>query len=142
MSQFVDSFESEKLKKLISNKEEYLQRLLLDDKNKSSAQILQREIMFLKNEILPIVLNNTCIIHSEFAKRAVRCMDSALKTKCNGLLIYQPINEEYVNNPIIGIANKRANQKFGTYGAIELFIDNMDANSVKVKPINLLIDEL
>lgn len=140
MAKHIDSYEAERLRKLIIHKENYLVKLLETDKNNSAAQITQREIMFLKNDILPIVLNNTCIVHNEFVKRCVRCIDSAISIKCNGLIIYQPIDENYTVNPIIGISNKRANQKAGTYGAMEIYIDNMDGNGAKVSPINLLID--
>jgi hypothetical protein len=95
--------------------------------------------MFLKNDLLPIVLNNTSVIHSEFVKYAVKCFDSALQHRCNGLLLYQPIDEQYIDRPIIGIVNPRANQRFGTFGAMEIYIDNMDANGAKVKPFNLPI---
>lgn len=140
MAKFIDSFEAEKLKKLISSKKDYLTRLLDNDGNKAACQIMQREIMFLENDILPLIQNCTNLFHGEFSKYAVKCLESALEYKCNGLLLYQPIDENYCEQPIIGIANKRENQKFGTFGAMQVCIDNMDANGVKVKPINLLID--
>lgn len=135
---FFDSYEAERLRKLIAHKESYLQALQ-GDKSKPAYQLTQREIMFLKNDLLPIVLNQTVIIHSEFVKYAVKCFDSALMQNCNGLLMYQPINENYIDRPIIGIVNPRANQRFGTFGAMEIYIDNMDANGANVKPFNLPI---
>lgn len=134
-----DSYEVERLRKLITHKETYLQTLQ-GDKSKAAYQLTQREIMFLKNEILPIVLNNTSIIHSEFTKYAVKCMDAALSAKCNALLMYQPIEENYINKPIIGIVNPRTNQRFGTFGAMEISITNMDANGCSVEPFNLPIE--
>ncbi len=138
MNKYFDSYEAERLRKLITHKETYLQTLQ-GDKSKTSYVLTQREIMLLKTEILPIVLNNTSVIHSEFVKYAVRCYDSALSFNCSGLLMYQPIQEHYIDRPIIGIVNPRQYQKFGTFGAMEIFIDNMDANGVKVQPFNLPI---
>jgi len=138
MIKYFDSYEVERLRKLITHKGAYLQSLQ-GDKSKASYQLTQREIMFLKNDILPIVLNNTSVIHSEFVKYAITCFDSALQHHCNGLLFYQPIDENYIDRPIIGIVNPRANQRFGTFGAMEIYIDNMDGNVASVKPFNLIL---
>ena len=139
MNKYIDSYEVERMRKLIAHKESYLQTLQ-GDKSKPSYQLTQREIMFLRNDILPVLLNNTSIIHSEFIKYAVKCFDSALIAHCNGLLIYQPIDENYIDRPIIGIVNHRQHQRFGTFGAIEIYVDNMDANGAKVQPFNLHIE--
>jgi hypothetical protein len=135
---FFDSYEAERLRKLIAHKETYLQSIS-GDKSKAAYQLTQREIMLLKTELLPIILNNTSVIHSEFVKYAVKCFDAALTANCNGLLMYQPIQEQYNEQPLIGIVNPRANQRFGTFGAMEIYIDNMDANGTNVKPFNLLL---
>lgn len=136
---YFDSYEAERLRKLIAHKETYLQTIS-GDKSKTAYQLTQREIMFLKNDLLPIILNNTSVIHSEFTKYAIKCFDAALSAKCNGLLMYQPINEDYTNKPIIGIVNPRMNQRFGTLGAMEIYIDNMDGNGCNVEPFNLPIE--
>ncbi len=138
---YFDSSECERLKKLITHKETYLQTLA-DNKNKLAYQLTQREIMFLRADLLPIIQSNSMIIHSEFAKYAVRAFDAALINKVNGLLIYQPIQENYTDSPIIGIVNSRANQTPGTFGAIEIFIDNMDYNGCKVRPLNINLNTL
>ena len=137
MSKYIDSFEVEALKKLIASKEQYLQKT-----TGAQFQILQREIMFLKNDILTIIQRNTNIIHSEFGKYAVRGFDAALQYKCNGLIIYQPIDENYIDSPIVGILNNRQLNRFGAFGAIELDIINMDGNGAKVRPINLPLNLL
>ncbi len=138
MSKYFDSYEAERLRKLIANKETYL-KTLTGENSKTAYQFTQKEIMFFKNELLPVILNNTSVIHSEFVKYAVKCFDSALSANCNGLLLYQPIQEQYIDRPTIGIVNPRANQRFGTFGAMEIYIDNMDANGANVKPFNLPI---
>lgn len=139
MIKFFDSYEVETLKKLIASKEQYLQKT-----TGNTYQIIQREIMFLKNDVLPIVLNNTSVIHSEIVKYVIRAFDKALEFKCNGIFIYIPINENYTERPLIGIANSRSGLEFGEPGAMQLFAEiiNEDGNEAKVQPINLPLDEL
>lgn len=139
MIKFFDSPEAEKLKKLILDKKLYLSKL---DNNKFAYQQTQKEIIFLEKEILPVVLYDTNVIHSEFGKYAVRGFETALQYKCNGLIIYQPIDENYTDSPIVGILNNRQLNRFGTFGAIELDIINMDGNGAKVRPINLPLNLL
>jgi len=139
MIHIYESYEVERLRKLIADKEKYLNTLAATEK-KIAYQMTQREIMFLKNDILPIIMNDTSIFHSEFTKYASKCLDAAFKFKCNGLIFYEPLYDQYKDYPIIGVANPRQNQKFGTPGAIEIFIDNMDGNGCGVKPFNLPIE--
>jgi len=140
---FYDSTEAEHMRKLIANKESYIQTLLAAN-NKVAYQIVQAEIMFLKNDIFPIVLTKTNYKHDEFSKFAVKCFDTSLLHKCNGLLIYQPIDENYIDRPKIGFVNPRANQQFGTVGAMEVFVEmiNMDGNGAKVNPYLLPLKAL
>lgn len=127
-----DSFEVERLKKLILYKEKYLQTLQAD-KSKAAYQLVEREIMLLKKDILPIVQRNTMIIHHEFAKHAVSVFDAALQNQCNGMLLFQTIEKEYTGQPTIGIYNDAANQKYGTLGAIEII--SMDGNGASINAI-------
>lgn len=133
-----DSHEAITLRKMIEGKKKYLQAIKTD----FAYQQTQKEILFLENDILPIVLRNTNIIHSEFGKYAIRGFDTALKYRCNGFLLYQPIDEHYTEKPIIGIFNLRASQAYGTFGAMNIFVDNMDGMGAKVEPINLLLTDL
>ena len=130
-----DSLEVMKLKKLIAGKEKYLSTISPD--KEYAFQMMQNEILFLKNDVLPVLLKNTSIQHQSFVNYAVSKYDKAIGFKANGILIYYPIDENYTDSPIVGIANLRANQNFGTFGAMEIYIDNMDGNGVKVKPLNL-----
>jgi hypothetical protein len=125
---------------MIDRKEQYYRQKVDEGATKKHLQALQSEITFLKNYILPIVLRSTVIEHSEFVRYAISSYDNAIQKNCNGLLIYQPIKNDYSDQPIIGIANLRQLDEFGTQGAIELHVSNMDGNGVKVRPMNLLID--
>jgi hypothetical protein len=133
--EYIESIEVMKLKKLIASKEKYLATIPSD--KTYSFQITQSEILFLKNDVLPILLKNTSISHQDFVKYAVSKYDKAVGIKANGILMYYPINENYTDTPKIGIANIRANQMAGTFGAIEIYVDNMDGNGCKVTPLNL-----
>ena len=130
-----DSIEVINLRKLIESKEVYLSKI--EDKTSISFKLTQKEILFLKHDILPLLTRNSSIQHFEFSKYANNKFTKALEHKCNGLLIYYPINDSYEDKPIIGIANPRANMNFGSIGAMEIYIDNMDGNGCKVHPINL-----
>ena len=137
---YFDSSEATALRRLIDSKKKYLSTIKIE----YSFQQLQKEIMLLEKDILPIVLNNTSVIHSEIAKYAIRSYDKALEMKNYGMLMYIPIDENYTNCPIIGVANIRANLGFGTPGAMELFAEliNMDDNGAKPQPVNLNLDAL
>ena len=130
-----DSLEVSKLKKLIAGKEKYLTTIAPE--KEYLFQIMQNEILFLKNEVMTILLKNTSIAHQNFVNYAVTKFDKAIELNANGILLYFPIDENYTDAPRIGIANMRANQNYGTFGAMEVFIDNMDGNGCKVKPLNL-----
>ena len=134
-----DSLEVMKLKKLISSKEKYMATIAGDKDKVFSYQITQNEILFLRNDVLPILLKNTSIQHMNFINYAVLKYDKAIELNSNGLLLYYAIDENYTNSPKIGIANMRANQKFGAFGSIEIYVDNMDGNGCKITPLNLNI---
>lgn len=125
---------------MIARKEAYYRQKQSEGAGEKHLKAMQSEIMFLKDYILPIVLRSTVIEHSEFFRYAMSSYDTAIQKNCNGLLIYQPIKNDYSDQPIIGIANLRQLDEFGTQGAIELHVSNMDGNGAKVKPMNLLID--
>jgi len=123
----IDSFESERLRKLIADKKAFLKK----QTNPTAAKLLQREIMFLENEILPVVLINSTILHGEVHKYVIRCFDEAVQRKCNGLLIYLPAWNEYKGNPIIGVSNPRRpkiGQLFGD-GFSEIFVNEIEIHN-------------
>ena len=130
---YYDSPEIIALRKLITSKKKYLATIKVE----FAYQQLQKEIMLLEKDILPIVLNNSSVNHSEFARYALTCFDLALTHRCNGLLIYQPIELQYAEQPKIGICNSMANSPYRTPGAVEVFVVNMDGYGVEPMPLNL-----
>ena len=129
---YCDSHEVEQLKKLINNKRSYLAKI----ENKTSYQFVQKEILFLANEILPIVAGNTMISLNDFCKHAIRAYNAAIDYKCNGLLMYVPISDNYQDSPIVGIVNSRELMR-GQSGSIEVSVINMDGFGGAVEPINI-----
>ena len=133
-----ESFESEKLKKIIEDKKRFFQK----QTNKVAAQLLQKEIMFLEHDILPIVLTNTTIHHAQVTRYITRCFDEAINFKSgnlhvNGLLVYLPVWTEFRERPIIAIANCRKPTVEETFGEslVEIYpnqveICNMDGSGV------------
>ena len=130
---YADSYEVEKLRKLIENKKSYLKTI--QGNNKTFAfQSIQKEIMFLQSEVMPILLRETSILHYEFMKYATRCLDKAIQQKFNGLILYQSLYDDYEEQPIIGIANERQNRPLVIDG---LLIEVYSANGINPKNIEL-----
>lgn len=130
---YTDSYEVEKLRKLIENKKSYLKTI--QSNNKAFAfQSIQNEIMFLQSEVMPILLRETSILHYEFMKYATRCLDKAIQQKFNGLILYQSLYDNYEDKPIIGIANERQNRPLVIDG---LLIEVYSANGINPKNIEL-----
>ncbi len=90
----MDSFEVEKLRKLIENKETFLKK----SENFKAAQYLQEEIIFLKDKILPILQYDTVITHNEIGKYAIQCYDELINSgeaeRYNGMIIYIHFKDE------------------------------------------------
>jgi hypothetical protein len=113
------------------------------------AQFLQSEIMFLKNEVLPMTLLNTSIYYEEIVKYVILRYKFAMEKKLNGLLVYLPITDEYDKNVIIGFANPKENLLIGTPGALmirckEVEITNCDTTGggVSIQPLNYPLNNL
>jgi len=142
----LDSFETEKLVKLIDAEKKSLD-FFTKQNNKWAAQKVQNKIMFLQNEILPIVLKNTTTTFYDIGKYAILCYNEAVKRKCNGVFIYLPISNEYNEQPKIAVANCR--DYFGISGGImiccnEVEIFNIDGigNPNKIEVLTIPIHEL
>lgn len=131
-----DSIEVIQLKKLISSKTEYLKKLQQSG-NATAFQIQQKELMYLQRDVLPLVMSSTSLVHMEFAKYAVRAWETALQYKCNGLVLYQSISNDYREQPLIGMANLHDLSQVGTPGNIQIQIINLDGWNVEPEPLYL-----
>lgn len=84
-----NSWESEKLEKLIEKKLKDFERPKPDFAQKE----LQAEILFLKNEILPIVLSETTILFSEITKHLTSKIYEAIDKGANIAVVVIPLTD-------------------------------------------------
>ena len=119
----IDSYEAERLRKLIDELKNEFKSPKTPDFVKRR---IQERVMFLGNEILPVVLTNTTIHHSEVMRYCIRVFDKAIEWECNALLIYIAIKDDYEDTPRVGIANSRQMLDFGTPGAMEIICNSVE----------------
>lgn len=108
---YTDSFAAEKLNKLIEKKRRDFDRPKPDWAQKE----LQDEILFLREEILPIVLEGTTLLFSEITKHVIFKIHDAVKEQANTIVIVIPLMDSvdetiriatvnpHLDNPIEGI---------------------------------------
>jgi hypothetical protein len=106
-----NSYEVEKLEQLILEKKKDFERPKPDFVQKK----LQREILFLENEVLPIVRNETMLLYSEITKYLNKKIGEAVKQEANLLVMLIPLTQSkdetlriatvnpHRDNPIEGI---------------------------------------
>lgn len=85
-----ESLESERLQKLIDREVKELRR----DKPDWAQKNLQSKILFLKNEILPIVLRNTTLLYGEIVKFLETKIREAVNLECNDIIIVINLSEQ------------------------------------------------
>ena len=136
----IESFESEKLTRLIDNKLNYLKTL---DPKSTHAMILQEEVMFLKNTILPIVLNETTILYSESQRYFTRKLTQAIENKCDVMACLIPITEIKDETILVGIANPREQTVFYDMENtdIDITISSVGDYRSKIKTLTLSLWE-
>ena len=143
MNYLLDSIESEALKKMIDDKRKFYHKQVAAG-NIRAAQFLQNDIMFLEDDILPVVLRNSNYLHGDMCNILVRAFEVAVKFDCNGLLFYVPIKADYTDQPKVGIFNSKQYLHQGTPEAMQTWVEyicikNMDDNGVNVEPKHLPI---
>ena len=84
-----ESWESEKLQKLIDKKVKELKMKKPDWVKKD----LQNEVLLLTNEILPIVLKSTTILYSEIVKHLVSKIHEAVGREANAIVMVIPLHQ-------------------------------------------------
>ena len=129
---FIDSFESEKLQKLIADKKEYLSK----QKNDFARKKLQEEIMFLENSVLPIVLNETTILFSEANKYLTEKLRQAIDMRCDALLLLVPLNTDVPARYVIGVANPKEMTPYRNIDEFDIAIERINCE-IPIDVINL-----
>ena len=127
-----DSFESEKLQKLIENKKEFLIKQTSDFARKK----LQEEILFLQNDILPIVFHETTIVYSEVNQYITKKIQEAIKLECHAMLCLIPLTEDIPENYLIGVANPKELSVYGRIDEFDIAVEQMK-RGMKIKITNL-----
>lgn len=98
---FINSYEVEKLEQLILEKKKDFERPKPDFVQKK----LQSEILFLENEILPIVQNETMLLFSEITKYLNKKIGEAVKQDSNLLVMLIPLTDSKDNTLKIATVN-------------------------------------
>jgi len=98
---FINSYEVEKLEQLILEKRKDFERPKPDFVQKK----LQSEILFLENEVLPIVQNETMLLYSEITKYLNKKIGEAVKQDANLLVMLIPLSESKDNTLKIATVN-------------------------------------
>ncbi len=110
----IESFEAEKLKKLIADKKEFLKR----QQNDFARKKLQQEILFLENDVLPIVLTGSTILYNDINRYVASKTRQAIDMRCDALLCLIPLREDIPQQYVVGIANPK---EMTTYRHIDEF---------------------
>ncbi len=96
-----DSWESEKLEKLIEKKLRDFARPKPDFAQKE----LQEEIMFLQNQIMPIVLTQTTLLFNEITKHLTGKIHEAINAGANAIVLVIPLTESNDETIRVGTIN-------------------------------------
>lgn len=132
-----DSNEADWIKDKIKANKEYL----LKCQSKTLYQKVEKDTLYLENQILPIIQLKTNLYYAEAVKLFITSLDKAVENGCNSLIMYLPINEQYTDKPKAGVSNCKSKLKHGTPGACEikadLYLYNRDGNSAPFEIIDL-----
>lgn len=128
----IDSFESEKLEKLIDNKKDFLAK----QTNEFAKKKLQEEIMFLENDILPIVLTETTILFSDVNRYVTEKIRQAIKIECDAMLLLIPLRDDVPEKYIIGVANPKELTVYSRIDEFDIAIEQMNRD-MKIHVVNL-----
>jgi len=130
-----DSFESQKLDKIIQEKKDYFKKSTSDFAKKK----LQEEILFLENDILPIVEKNTTLLFNEIHKYIDKNIRKALEYGNNAVLLFLPLGD-ISEKCSIGTINPKAKKiNSSSIDAIDVFIDylKVDGREVEVEQMEI-----
>lgn len=129
---FIESFEAEKLIRLINDKKEFLSK----QKNDFARKKLQEEILFLENSVLPIVLNETTLLFGEANKYLTEKLRQAINMKCDALLCLIPLRNDIPERYVIGVANPRELTPYGNVDEFDVAIERINTD-VPINVVNL-----
>lgn len=105
----INSLESERLERLIDNKERRYQKLKAEKPDDPALLYLNSEITFLRDSILPIVLCNTTVDYVEIRNHVTRSLRSLerhpLARRINDLLIHFHLKDPGIETPLAALSS-------------------------------------
>lgn len=130
-----DSIEADFIREKIAANKAYLEKCT----NAALYRKVEKDTLFLENNILPIILTKTNLFYNEAAKKFVSYLDRAVQSECHALNIYYPISDKYTNEIKVGVGNCRQNKEFGSLGAVDVYVEivSMEGNEVPISAILL-----
>lgn len=128
----IESFEAEKLKRLIDDKKAYFAKAT----NPYAKQRLQQEILFLENDILPIVLTGSTLLYNEANRYVTQKSQQAISMNCDALLCLIPLREDIPQRYVVGIANPREMTTYKRVNEFDIAIERINTD-MPIDIINL-----
>ena len=97
----VDSSEVEFIRAKIAQNREYLKKCA----NVALYKKVERDTLYMENNILPVLLAKTNLFYNDVTKKFVKAVDAAIQHECNAVVAYLPINPNYVERPKVAMVN-------------------------------------
>ena len=98
-----DSQEVEFIRQKIKQNREYLAKCT----SAAAYKKVEKDTLFLENNILPILLTKTNLFYNDTVKLFVLAFDKAVNNGCNALLHYAQIRDDYETRPKLAMFNQR-----------------------------------
>jgi hypothetical protein len=133
-----DSMEADAVRQMIAYNKEYLSKCT----NKALFQKVEKDTLFLENNILPIILAKSNLFFNDSTKLFVQSLDKAIKAGCNSMVMYLPINENYTDHPKAGVSNckgKLTKQPLDVELRADFYLYNRDGNAAPFEYVDLEI---
>ena len=93
-----------RLKKLIKEKKNYLEKITNDYARRKQ----QEEIIFLERDVLPIVLGGTSLLYWEVLKHVASRLSEAVEVNADALLMVLPLTRKPKEEYIVAVDNVKA----------------------------------
>lgn len=134
----IDSAEVEFIREKIKANKEYLSKC----SNLAAYKKVEKDTLFLENNILPVLLAKTNLFYNESTKLFIQSLDKAVQAECHSMLMYLPINPNYTDRPKAGVANciEKINKTPDTVQLrADFYLYNNDGNAAPFEYIDLCI---
>lgn len=129
----IESYEVDRLRELIESKKRYLKIASENSKKK-----IQSEILFLQNDLMPIMLRETTLFHNELAQYFEKSLSKVIDWKCDAMLLFLPLSNDLGEICKVGVINPKS-QMVGDnpIESIDVAIDSLGVGRRKIQPLNI-----